>query len=88
MTERLVAAAIVRDGLIHSKGFKQHWRIRNALGDENPTYSKATDQEGFLTSTGRFVSRYDAVAIGIESGQVSPSWQVGGRSLLWTDISW
>jgi hypothetical protein len=84
-TERLAAAAIIRDGSIESRGFKSHWQIRAALGDENPQQRKRGDEEGFVTSTGRFVDRDEAQDVAVASGQI-PSRQ--GRTLLSADIDW
>lgn len=88
MTEKLVAAAIIRNGKIESNGLKAHWRIRLVLGDENPTRSQLTDQEGFLTSTGRFVDRYEARRVGVESGQLSPKWETNEHPLFSVDVDW
>lgn len=35
--------------------------------------AKALEDQGFLTSTGRFVDRYEAFEIAKESGQLSPT---------------
>lgn len=84
--ERLVAAALVRDGRTHSGGFKSHWEIRAALGDEDPTRRRPADLEGFLTSTGRFVDRDQAKHVGILSGQLSHHWKGVSRELLSSDV--
>lgn len=86
--ERLVAAAIIRDGVVESRGFKSHWQIRAALGDEDPTENFRGDPEGFLTSAGRFVTRDEARAVGVVSGQLSPMWKTAVRPLLSSDIDW
>jgi hypothetical protein len=83
--ERLVSAAIVRDGKIYG-GFKSHAQVRdNVLNDEDPYTSKPTDQEGFVTSTGRFLPRDEALMVAIDAGQVPPSFN---RELLSSDIKW
>jgi hypothetical protein len=82
--ERLVAAALIRDGAVESRGFKEHWRIRAALGDANPYDKNPADEHGFLTSTGRFVSRREAMKIGAAAGQCV----IMGRELLSSDIDW
>jgi hypothetical protein len=87
-SERLVAAALIRDGVVESRGFKSHWQIRAALGDADPTKNFNADPEGFLTSRGRFVTRAEACAIGVASGQLSAHWARPGRPLLSSDISW
>lgn len=83
--EHLVACAIIRDGETHSRGFKEHWRIRAALGDADPYTKNRSDQMGFLTNTGRFVDRDEARMIGAEAGQCSAA----RRELLSSDVdSW
>lgn len=84
MTEKLTAAALIRDGVTESRGFKEHWRIRAALGDPDPYQKNPADDYGFLTSTGRFVSRAEAMKIGAAAGQC----QLMGRELLSSDINW
>ena len=46
------------------------------------------DIEGFVTSTGRFVDRDQAKAVGIASGQLGRMWRDGARKLLSSDINW
>lgn len=82
--ERLIACAIIRNGVTESRGFKEHWRIRAALGDSNPHESNTGDQEGFITSNGRFVNRYEARLIAEEAGQAVASI----HPLLSSDINW
>lgn len=86
MTEKLVAVGLIRDGETHGakQGFKEHWKLRAALGDENPHQQKLTDTYGFITSDGRFVSRAEAMQIGARAGQC----QVMRRDLLSPDIRW
>ena len=69
--ERLVSVAIVREGRVHSRGFKSHAQLRAALGDAEPYRDmvRPRDVEGFLTSLGRFVNRREAVHVANESGQ-------------------
>lgn len=83
-SERLVAAALIRDGVTESRGFKSHREIRAALGDEDPAQSNPADKEGFLTSKGRFVDRSEAMLVGDLAGQCSPML----RPLLSSDIRW
>ena len=84
MTERLVAAAIQRNGVVESRDFREHWRIRAALGDQEPSQKREGDIEGFLTSDGRFVGRYEASDIGYRSGQVDHA----GIQLLSSMVNW
>ena len=67
--ERLVACGIIRDGVTHSYGFKSHAEVRRRMGDEDPYTSKHGDEEGFITSNDRFVSRREANFIAVEVGQ-------------------
>lgn len=84
MAEKLVAAALIRNGVTESRGFKEHWRIRAALGDADPYLKNSADQYGFLTSEGRFVTRHQAMQIGAAAGQC----QLMRRELLSSDINW
>ncbi len=84
-TERLVAAALIRDGVTESRGFKEHWKIRAALGDEDPSRKRREDIHGFLTSTGRFVTRAEAVPVAVAARQIRGGM---GRELLSSDINW
>lgn len=83
--ERLVSAALKRDGVVEARGFKSHWQLRAALGDAEPNKRNWDDEEGFLTSTGRFVDRDEAKIVGGLSGQCMP---MAGRDLLSSDINW
>ncbi len=85
---RLVAAAIIRDGVVESRGFKSHYLIRAALGDKDPSQKHPGDVEGFLTSEEKFVTREEALAIGIASGQLSIRYVGLQRDLLSSDIDW
>lgn len=89
-TERLVAAAIKRNGEVLERGFKSHWQLRAALdpNDPDPRTGLPGDVEGFVTSTGRFVDRAAAVHVGVASGQLHERWRAGGRPLLSSDINW
>lgn len=87
VTERLTACAIIRDNKIHSGGHLSHGAIRyHMFGDAEPYAHRPrpTDTEGFLTSTGRFVDRREAVQIANASGQCHG--RVG--ELLSSDIDW
>ena len=88
MTERLEAAGIRRHGVVFGRGFKSHWELRASLGDAEPNRSRPGDEEGFITSTGRLVSRRDAIAIGIAAGQLDRQWLGAHRALLSSDINW
>lgn len=83
-TERLRACAIMRHGVMLERGFKTHWELRAAYGDEDPYKPLVGDLSGFITTLGRFVERYEAVDIAVEAGQAEPM----GRPLLSSDINW
>lgn len=80
--ERLVSCAIKRNDVVHSYGFKSHADIRRKLGDDDYYASKAEDEEGFLTSNERFVSREEANKIGFLAGQC----QSMSRKFLSSDV--
>jgi hypothetical protein len=83
--ERLISCALIRDGEVHSRGFKEHWSIRAALGDADPYQKQPTDEYGFLTSEGRFVDREEGKIVAEGAGQVSPGMR---RELLSSDVNW
>jgi hypothetical protein len=87
-TERLVAAAIKRDGIVLDRGFKSHWQLRSALDDPDPKNGRPGDVDGFVTSTGRFVDRMEAREVGIAAGQINSTWRGAHRDLLSSDINW
>lgn len=86
--ERLTAAAIQRNGEVLERGFKSHYQLRAALGDTDPVCRQSGDVEGFMTSTGRFVNRFEAKDIAIQAGQISDGWRDATRQLLSSDINW
>jgi hypothetical protein len=67
--ERLECAALLRGGVLHS-GPRSHYEIRSSLGDSNPQASNLLDVEGFLTTTGRFVTRAEAQGVAVAAGQI------------------
>jgi len=93
--ERLVGCAIVREGKTHPNpeglrfGPTSHYEVRAGLRDADPARSCPTDIEGFLTSAGRFVTREEAIPIGVAAGQLHPRWAgARGRKLLSSDLNW
>lgn len=88
MTERLKAAAILRDHAILERGFKSHYQLRQALDDPDPRTSKPDDIDGFTTTENRFVDRYEARDVAIAAGQIHASWKTASRPLLSSDIDW
>lgn len=87
MSERLKCAAIQRGGKIHD-GLRSHYELRRSLGDPNPQVSNLNDEEGFITTTGRFVDRDEARQVGLASGQLHGMWERAERKLLSSDIEW
>lgn len=83
--EYLVGVAIIRDGVEHTYPGGSHSDIRRTLGDANPYKSTPGDAEGFYTSKGNVVSRWEALSIGIKSGQVK---SMSNRELLSSDVNW
>lgn len=82
--ERLASVGLIRNGVLHGHGVKSHARVRQSLGDKNSWVSQLADNEGFITSEGRFVDRIEAQVIALESGQTT----VAGRKMLSSDITW
>jgi hypothetical protein len=81
--ERLVSAAIVRDGQT-KHGLRSHYELRASLGDDDPKVSRPGDIEGFLTDQGRFVDRWAARDVAVIAGQA----MAASRPLLSSDINW
>jgi hypothetical protein len=82
--ERLKCAAIVRDGKVHD-GLRSHYELRSAMGDPMPQTSNLNDTEGFLTTSGRFVTREEAQDVALAAGQIRSAPR---RQLLSSDIDW
>lgn len=85
--ERLRCAAITRGGEVLERGFKSHYELRLALTG-NGDKREPGDIEGFMTTSDRFLTRREAVSVGIACGQLDQSWRGAGRELLSSDISW
>lgn len=85
--ERLRAVAIMRNGEVLERGFKSHWQLRAALNPERLDATKTIpgDTDGFITTTGRFVTREEAKDVAIGAGQIGGPM---GRPLLSSDIEW
>ncbi len=84
--ERLVACCLKRNGGMISRALKTHAAIRHFLGDANPYVEKPGDECGYFTSTGRYVNRREAAAVGVGAGQLPEGW--GDREVLSCDIEW
>jgi len=88
MTIRLTGVAIKRDDQIHLSNYQYHDHLRKELGDEDCYHEPPGDESGFCTSEGNFLTRHEAIPIGLASGQLSPHWNEAGRDLLSSDIIW
>lgn len=88
--ERLVAVAIRRDGEVLGTGhkFRAHWELRDSLGDKDTKNGLSGDEPGFLTDSGRFLTREEAVPVAVAAGQISDRWLRVERDLLSSDINW
>lgn len=70
MAERIISVAISTFGIIASlPAPARHGDVVRKLHDFNPTLVQPEDQ-GFLTSAGRFVNRREAAHIALETGQL------------------
>lgn len=86
LTERLVAVALIRAGVLHHEKHEgSHSDIRRRLGDARPYESFPGDQEGFITSHGRFADRDAAQDVAVKCGQLSAHM---GRRMLSSDVDW
>lgn len=86
MTERLKCCAIVRDTVLR-QGYTAHWQLRQDIDFSKPD-ARPGDVEGFMTTHDRFVTRREAVVVGVASGQLSAHWKTATRDLLSSDINW
>lgn len=78
--EKLVACALIDENGEVKHGFKSHAELRQ-YEPANPAHIY-----GFWTSKDRFVSRSEAVLVGVESGQLSRDWLNVQRELLSADV--
>lgn len=87
--EYLKSTAILRDGKVYD-GFKSHWALRASLDPNKTDYTRGNDGdvEGFVTTKDRFVTRQEAIAVAVASGQIDPAWKNAKRPLLSSDIDW
>lgn len=86
MTERLKCCAIVRNTVL-CQGFQAHWQLRQDINPAKPEGHRG-DVEGFMTTFDRFVTRHEAITVGIASGQLHHLWKQATRELLSSDINW
>lgn len=87
---RLVSVGRINNltGEVQKLGVKSHWELRLQLGDADPVKNYDRHIEGFVDDTGRFLTRREAVAVGIAAGQLTPDWETVRRELLSSDIDW
>lgn len=67
--EKIVSSAIVHNGVIYT-GKRHHnciQEIKAETGDRTP----ATDPQGFLTDTNRFVDRIEGAQLALSNGQIT-----------------
>lgn len=70
MTERIISVAISAFGIVASlPAPARHGDVLRKLSDFNPIIVRG-DQQGFLTSAGRYVNRRDAAVLALAAGQV------------------
>lgn len=82
MTEKLVECAYRTPSGEVTHGCQSHAELLN-YEPKNPY-----DTYGFWTSADRFVTRAEAVPIGVAARQLSESWLNVSRELLSSDIRW
>lgn len=85
--DRLRAVAIRRNGKVEScaKG-GSHYQLRTSLTGNDVKH--LGDVEGFITEAGNFLTRREAVAVGVRAGQFCESQLEDGRDLLSSDVNW
>lgn len=72
MSERIVAAAIQFDGITCVlPPPARHHHILHAIHDLRPESFIGPDEQGFMTSAGRFVDRSEGRRIAVECGQTA-----------------
>lgn len=91
MTERIVAAAVWTRGVAVSLAAPaRHHNIIHALFNVG-LHQRGDDVEGFLTSIGRFVCRYEALSIALAREQVTPRGHerlANGMQCLFSEDVW
>ena len=82
--EHLVSCAIILSDGTPRHGFKTHAALRRSLGFEHPYETLHGTQDGFWTSKGRFVDRWQAGTLAYVSGQST----INGGALLSDCVLW
>lgn len=71
MVEKIDCVAILYKSKVHSLPRpNRHHHVIRAIAQENGVGIKAEDIQGFLTDSGRFVGRVEALRIALRAGQV------------------
>jgi len=70
--ETIERAAIFYNGVIHSvpRPGRHHTVIHMMVAEGFPTEALSLSNQGFVTSTGRFVDRYEGARIARAAGQI------------------
>lgn len=93
MTERIVAAALLIGGVVHSiERPARHHTVMYAIDALDPRHwtdhGLGRETQGFLTSEGRFVDRAEAAGIAILAGQADPDEVARRGGLLYSEEVW
>lgn len=83
MKESIDCAAIRDRGTIYFLPRpNRHWKILNVLWGNGVKTKDGPDEQGFLTTTGRYVNRREGLEIAREAGQlIRESWQLHTEDL-------
>jgi len=86
--ERIVAAAVCRDGLVYSAlpPARHHTVMQLADANHGPGHNPfIPDEQGFLTSAGRFVDRTEGAEIAVAARQTD---KLQWPPLLYSEDLW
>lgn len=88
MTETITGVAILLDGIIHQMPRPaRHFHLVYSMFEQGYDSCLAGPEgEGFVTSTGRWVNRTEALAIAMAAGQVAV--KVGNPTILFSEDLW
>lgn len=70
--ETIVAAALIYKGVVYQlpRPNRHHNIIHKLYNDSGRVKGIATESQGFVTSTGRYVDRVEGLAIAVEAEQI------------------
>jgi len=85
MNETIEAAAILQNGKIY-KGFRHHLIIRDIVKELN--IKPVTGEQGFVTNSGRFVEREEALKIALAANQIKIENKIGNKNILFSEEVW